>query len=272
MDDLPGRARPDLARTWGVEVERVVARGRAVLSFGRRSGQPVVLKVTSSEGAEAREGEVLAAFAGRGAVRVFAHSPGAVLMERACPGSALLDLVHAGRDEEATAILARTLAWMRPEAAPPGLPTVESLGADLASGGPVPGDLLHAARAAHATLCASQGEVRLLHGDLHHENLLFDRARGWLAVDPKGVVGELAYEAGAFLRNPWGQPDLFADPVRLRARLAILERTLPLDLARVRSWAFVQAVLAGVWAAEDGLPDAEIAGCLALARRLQETP
>jgi len=271
MDDLPGRAGPDLARSWGVEVERVVTTERSVLSFGVRGGAPVVLKATC-DGDERRQGEVLAAFAGRGTVRVLAHLPGAVLMERACPGDALLNLVHQGRDDDATAILARTLASMRPEAAPPGLPTVESLGADLASGGPVPGDLLHAARAAHATLYASQREVRLLHGDLHHENLLFDRTRGWLAVDPKGVVGELAYEAGAFLRNPWGQPDLFADPVRLRARLAILERTLPLDLARVRSWAFVQAVLAGVWAAEDGLPDAEIAGCLALARRLQETP
>src|SRR5262245_34416613 len=123
MDDLPGRAGPDLARSWGVEVERVVTTDRSVLSFGLREGAPVVLKVTS-HGDERRRGEVLAAFAGRGAFRVLAHLPGALLMERACPGGALLHLV----DDEATAILARTLASMRPDAAPPGLPTVETLG------------------------------------------------------------------------------------------------------------------------------------------------
>jgi streptomycin 6-kinase len=46
--------------------------------------------------------------------------------------------------------------------------------------------------------------VRLLHGDLQHYNVLLDRKRGWLAIDPKGVVAEGEFELGAALRNPIG--------------------------------------------------------------------
>ena len=53
-------------------------------------------------------------------------------------------------------------------------------------------------------LCASQTSTRLLHGDLHHYNILRDGDRGWVAIDPKGVVGEVEYEIGAALRNPYG--------------------------------------------------------------------
>lgn len=272
MDDLPGRAGPDLAERWGVDVEHVVATESAVLSFGRREGMPVVLKVTAPDEEEGRQGEVLAAFEGRGTVRVLEHAPGAILMERAVPGNSLMDVVLAGRDDQATAILVRTIGSMHPAKPPAGVRTVEALGTAFAADVPVPADLLGRARAMHATLCASQGPARLLHGDLHHENVLFDQARGWLAVDPKGLVGELEYEGGAFLRNPWGRPDLFADPARLRRRLDCLGRELPLDLARVRSWAFVQAVLAWIWGLEDGVDGDALQGCRALAERLQEMP
>ncbi len=258
-----------------MEVEQTLTTERAELFFGRRCGIPVVLKVTAPDGDEARQGEVLAAFQGRGAVWVHAHEPGAVLMERALPGSALTDVVVDGRDDEATAILARTLGSMDPGAAPAWVRTAEGLAADLTGGvartGRIPQDLLSSAQASHASLCASRRQVRLLHGDLHHDNLLFDRRRGWLAVDPKGILGEPEFEAGALFRNPWQRPDLFRDPARIRARLACLGRALPLDLARVRSWGFVQAVLAAIWGIEDGIPEAEIEGCFVLARMLQET-
>ena len=253
-----------------MEVERTLTTERAALSLGRRCGIPVVLKVTAPDGDEARQGEILAAFQGRGAVWVHAHEPGAILMERALPGNALTDVVLAGRDDEATVILARTLGSMDPGPSPAWVRTADSLAADLAQGTHVPHDLLARARETHASLCASQTRVRLLHGDLHHDNLLFDGRRGWLAIDPKGVVGEPEFEAGALFRNPWERPDLFRDPARIRARLACLGQALPLDLARVRSWAFVQAVLAAIWGIEDGIPEAEVEGCFVLARMLQE--
>jgi streptomycin 6-kinase len=157
------------------------------------------------------------------------------------------------------------------EHVPPDVPGVDTLSAGLAHPrGPVPADLVRSAHRLYLELCASQTRVRLLHGDLHHDNVLLDSKRGWLAIDPKGRLGELEYEAGALLRNPWDRPDVFADPVRLRARLACLERELPVDPRRVRSWAFAQAVLAALWGVEDGLPEPVLGGWIALARTLQE--
>ena len=49
-----------------------------------------------------------------------------------------------------------------------------------------------AAQRVHRRLCESQRDVRLLHGDLHHDNVLLDAGRGCLAIDPTGVTGEVA--------------------------------------------------------------------------------
>jgi len=95
-----------------------------------------------------------------------------------------------------------------------------------------------------AELAESQRTRCLLHGDLHQANILFDDQRGWLAIDPKGVVGEPAYEFGAMLRNP---------KVELaKRRVAIIAERLGLDRKRVEAWAYAQAVLSAVWCIEDG--------------------
>jgi streptomycin 6-kinase len=93
----------------------------------------------------------------------------------------------------------------------------------------------------------------VLHGDLHHFNILCDQDAGWLAVDPKGVVGPRAYEVGALLRNPG--PELARWPNLLtvmRDRIAILSERLGVDRATIWGWGFSQAVMAAVWADEDG--------------------
>lgn len=81
-------------------------------------------------------------------------------------------------------------------------------------------------------------------------------ARGWLAIDPKGVIGEPAYEVGALLRNPipriFDQPDR---PTVLRRRARLLADALGFDAGRVLRWAAVQAVLSAWWDVEDGAPD-----------------
>jgi streptomycin 6-kinase len=101
-------------------------------------------------------------------------------------------------------------------------------------------------------LCASQGRPCLLHGDLHHYNVIRDAKRGWLAIDPKGLVGELEYEVGAALRNPYERPGLLADPATIERRIRCFETELALDGNRILRWAFAQAVLAAAWDLEDG--------------------
>jgi streptomycin 6-kinase len=260
----------ELAAAWHVSVEHVWHRSSVVLGFGRHDGRAVVLKVNA---AEPHAGPVLEAFDGRGTVRVYAHAPDAVLVERAMPGHSLADVVRSDGDETATRVLAQVIGRMTPNAPPSGVPRVAEWGRAFAhyraSGDrQIPVPLAATAEQVYTRLAATQRRERLLHGDLHHDNVLFDSTRGWVAVDPKGVVGELEFEIGAALRNPWDAPSVFTDPATIRRRVASLVYALDLDESRVLGWAFAQAVLAAIWTIEDeGRLDSG-RGCLALAEVL----
>jgi streptomycin 6-kinase len=265
------------ARAWGVTIERTAATPRSLIVHGKRAGKPVVLKVVKDQGDEWRCGELAAKFGGRGVVQVYEHIPGAALFEKLDPGEPLAALTIAGRDDEATDVVALLLGRMAPGDPPAGCPTVEQWGGafvrHVGSGGDerVPMALVEPAQRIYADLCATQRNPALLHGDLHHYNVLSDRARGWCAIDVKGVVGELEYELGAVLRNPIDRPDLFAKLDVVERRLEHFGLALGLDVGRARGWCFAQAVLSAIWSTEDGHDDARDAA-LALARALLESP
>jgi streptomycin 6-kinase len=228
----------------------------ALLGFGNRDAEPVVLKVLKGAGDEWRSGEVLRAFAG-GVARVIEHDAGALLLERIAPGDSLVRLVLAGRDAEATDALAGVIRALSPRDPPAGCPTVTDWGAGFARHlddrrGGIQSDLVRHAAALYSDLCETQRCARLLHGDLHHYNVVSAGDRGWLAIDPKGVVGELEYEIGAALRNPIEHPDLFTARAIVKRRLERLAAVLPINFKRALGWTFAQAVLSALWEAEDG--------------------
>ncbi|MCP4386386.1 MAG: phosphotransferase, partial [Hyphomicrobiales bacterium] len=161
--------------------------------------------------------------------------------------------------DEATAVIAETIvALHRPPGLVTGLRTVDTIsdGFDrfLRRGGDRRLGPAIVARAAgvYRDLAADQTTQVVLHGDLHHFNILRDSRRGWLAIDPKGMIGEPAYEVGASLRNPIGDASRFADPEIIARRVAIYSERLGFDRQRMIGWCFSQAVLATIWAIEDG--------------------
>jgi streptomycin 6-kinase len=179
------------------------------------------------------------------------------------------------RDEEATEIIAEVIQRM-PSGGDllKGFTTVEEWGKGfqryLASGdNQIPAALVEQGRRLYEYLCASQRGVRLLHGDLQHYNILFDAGRGWTAIDPKGVVGEIEYEIGASLRNPWERPEMFARPERIERRVRIYEKRLKLDFKRALEWGFAQAVLSAIWSVEDGFAIEDRNPALGLANAIQ---
>jgi streptomycin 6-kinase len=261
------------ARIWRVTIERTRATDTSVIVYGRRDEQPVVLKVVKEPGDEWRCGEVAAKFGGRGVVQVHDYAEGAAVFERLDPGEPLADLAKNGRDEEATDILATLLGRMAPLEPPEWCPTVERWGEAfaryVASGDDrVPRDLVEPAQRIHSDLCRTQRVPALLHGDLHHYNVLSDRTRGWCAIDPKGVVGELEYEIGAALRNPIDRPDLYAPLDVVERRLDQFGVALGIDVGRARGWCFAQAVLAAILGLKDG-DSTEAAAVLQLASALR---
>lgn len=181
-----------------------------------------------------------------------------MLLERLEPGASLATLDD---DEAATTIAAGVMSQLwRPVPAEHSFPLVADWAADLGDvrkrfGGmssPLPIALVDQAEALFAELIASMSEPVLLHGDLHHENILSASRQSWLAIDAKGVIGEPAYEAGALLRNPMPRLLNMDRPGQVLARrMEQVSDQLELDRMRVRDWSLAQAVLAAWWALED---------------------
>jgi streptomycin 6-kinase len=120
------------------------------------------------------------------------------------------------------------------------------------STGPFPTRLVESAETLFTELLSSMGEPVILHGDLHHENILSAERQPWLVIDPQGVIGEPAYETGAVLRNP--MPDILKSPELknvLKRRVDQLADELELDRKRILGWGIAQAVLSAWWDYED---------------------
>jgi len=246
----------------------------SLIAYGTYHDRSVALKVAKQAGDEWRAGEILHAFGGHGVVAVHAYSDGAALLERLIPGDSLARLSLDGHDDEATQVLAGVVAKM---SARPGIhPAVTA--EQLAEGfgryqatkdTQIPAQLVSEAQRMCAWLCATQTQRRLLHGDLQHYNVLFDRRRGWVAIDPKGVLAEMEFELGAALRNPIERPGLFVDAATIARRVSCFVQRLPIDRHRVLAWAFGQAVLSAIWEIEDQLVLAAANASIELAETLR---
>jgi len=217
-----------------------------------------VLKV-SRHGELPQEIAALRIWAGDGAVRVLESDPalGALLLEQLQPGT-MLSTVAAADDDAATLIAAAILRRLwRPAPADHDLRSLESWcaaydrnrAAILAGVGGFPIALFRHADALRRDLLASTTAQTVLHGDLHHFNILRAQRAPWLAIDPKGLAGDRCFDICQFLRNPYPGP---IAPALNRRRLDILCAELRLDRERVKAWCFVHAVLDACWDYEDG--------------------
>jgi len=250
------------AERWGLTVGEPAGEisFNLVLLVRRADGSEAILKAGLPGRGLRAEIAALRHWHGRGAALLLGadEAEGALLIERLRPGTPLHTLTD---DEAATRIAARVMRQLwRPAPDAHAFPSVIDWGGGFGrhrarcggSSGPLPPRLFDAAERTFAELAASMAPVVLLHGDLHHGNILAAERRPWLAIDPKGVIGEPAYETGAFLRN-W-RPDLLRTPSAgrlLRRRIGIFAEELGLDAERIRRWAFAQAMLSACWSVED---------------------
>jgi streptomycin 6-kinase len=254
MDPELGRRLAEVRRAWELEPDGAFTLSYAYVEPVRRAdGGRAVLKLTPPADPEAaREAAALACFGGEAVAAVLGHDParGALLLERLEPGTPLADL--AARDDDAATLAAAGVMrrLRRPAPADGSFPGAEEWGRALGEpeAAALPAEVVRQARAEQAELCASATGAVLVHGDLHHLNVL-RTGEGWKAIDPKGVVAEPAYEAGALLRNPLGAA---LDRRLLGRRIALLAEALELDAGRIRAWAHAQAVLAAVWDVQEG--------------------
>jgi len=240
-------------------------------------GDSVVLKVGVPSPELTSEIEALRFYDGDGAVRLldFDTKKGVLLMERLIPGHSLSTRLDTTDDEQATRIAARAMRRLwRPLSAHHTFSTVEQWAAGLtklrlrfAGGtGPFPKRLVELAERLFQELLSSASTTVLLHGDLHHMNILMSRD-AWTAIDPKGVAGEPSYEVCALMLNP--NPRLSTDIQIQRRRLAVLTEELGLDSQRMLGYTIAHAVLSAWWGFEDSATDWRVAlACASTLERL----
>lgn len=221
----------------------------------RRDGRALMLKIARV--AEERRGaRLMGWWDGRGAAPVLAIEGDALLMQRAAGGRDLVAMARRGADEAATAVIVAVVRRLHRHPSPPTFLTpLPSWFADLESvADGAPPWMRRAAAMARTLLAAPVPEVAL-HGDVHHANILDFGERGWLAIDPKGLVGDRAFDYVNLFRNPdidqsW--PAIATRPAHFARRVAQVSRGASLEPAHLLRWIVAGMGLFAAWALIQG--------------------
>ncbi len=225
---------------------------------GRNFGALKILKPEAAE-EEGRGMRLLQYYSGDGAATVFDIHGDTTFMEW-LGGPTLGEPARSGRDEEASQAFATVVANLhrpRPDI-PYGLMPLRQrftalFDTDVRAWPHTARDLYARAAGIALKLFDKPMPEIPLHGDLHHDNII-SSDRGWLAIDPKGLIGDPHYEVANAFRNPAGATKLAADPKRINGLADIFAAKLGLNRKRILGYAAAHSGLAACWNLADGLP------------------
>jgi len=253
LESLP-RLAAECADEWSLRLGEPFASGNVSLTLRATlsDGCGAVLKLGFPEPESALEAEALAHWAGQGAVRLLDadRERNALLLERADPGTPLWDVEDDGEATLIAAAVVRRL-WRRPVSDDHPFRVVADeaelwaaqIEADWKSlGRPFERRLVEVAATYARELSASQPRIALCHQDLQGSNVVRAEREPWLAIDPKPIVGEPAFDVASLLRDRrWS---ISADVIE--RRLDLLAAELDLERGRMRGWGVVHALHWGV--------------------------
>ncbi len=258
---LPGLAADFLDR-WALRLDGRAGHGMAslVLPVIRADGVPAALKLqpVSQDNAGAPIG--LRAWDGDGVVRLLDHDPdtGTMLLERldaARPLSSMAD------DTAALQILAELLARLVAVPAPKGLRQLADIAAAMLDQVPRAVPALHDPAEQRLvwtcalTMAELTGEAgnRLLHWDLHYDNILAGGREPWLAIDPEPLAGDPGFDLLPALDNRWDEVVATGDVARaVLRRFDLLTEVLGLDRQRATGWTLGRVLQNALWDIDDG--------------------
>lgn len=250
---------------WGLtDVQPVPTLSYNFVAFANWDNNKVVLKMGVPNNEMLSEMEALKLFNGEGACRLLDYDEERywMLLERLTPGVMLSTLED---DEEATHIAAEVMQkiWRSGLDIPAAHVSKFIKLSDWFDGlkklrprfnggtGPFNKKILQRVERSVADFLAENHQPVLMHGDFHHFNILSSE-RGWLIIDPKGVMGPACYEVGPLLINPWG--DFLSRTnhrLMMKRRIDILHEHLGFERERIHEWGLAHAVLSAWWSMED---------------------
>lgn len=185
---------------------------------------------------------------------------GVLLLEKIKPGNTLATVKD---DVVATIIASKVMAklWRPlPSHNHLNLPTMKDREKSLESivqsnkngCGPISKKILAEALTLFKQLHRTINQQYILHGDLHHYNILQSGHNEWKIIDPKGLVGDREYDVIQFLLNKLPYENKFSI---LDRRINILVEQLGLNKERILGWGFAHSVLSTCWSVEEGSLD-----------------
>ncbi|HEY8005928.1 MAG TPA: aminoglycoside phosphotransferase family protein [Methylocella sp.] len=235
---------------------RLTPDGKPIITFSssllpvRQIGVPAMLKIALSE-EERIGGDLMSLWNGEGAALVLAKDGDAILLERAEGGRSLAKLASNGKDDEASRIICGVVAKLHALRIEPfnGLFPLPQWFRELEpAAARFGGILLKSAATAH-DLLATPRDVVVLHGDIHHDNILDFCERSWLAIDPKGLLGERGFDYANIFCNPH---EIAMGPGRLSRQASIVAEASGLERTRLLRWVLAYAGLSAAWFLNDG--------------------
>ena len=261
------------ARRWNLQIEAPMTEDYAVMSYSyitpatRSDGTEVILKIGSHDPVgklSKRERDLLRLCNGRGTVELLDDDEelGVLMLERARPG---IPLGVQPDDGENARIAARMMRkFWQPVPAQHAFRPIsdeiegfERLRKRLdGSTEPLPEKWVKRAETLYDELMASGTEPVVLHGDLHHWNILSAEREPWLVIDPKGLIGDPGYEVGAFFAN---FPDESCEGRDVRElvvrRVDIMTEELDIPRERIIKWGLVLSMIWARWGVTGGDAD-----------------
>ena len=245
------------ARDWRLTVHAPIEPGSVswVAPAELSDGTPAILKLSFPDEETRHEPDALSLWAGRGAVRLYEYDRArhAMLLERCVPGVLLWSIPDEDAAHRIAADILRRL-WRAPPAAAPFASLADAArrwSRELPArykhhGRPFSRRLLDEARSLCVELAGSQSDAVVCHQDFHGGNVLAAEER-WLAIDPKPLVGERAFDLASLLRDRRDQ--LLSAPAPRRVvqrRLDLLSSELGVEIGRARGWGIVHALAWGL--------------------------
>lgn len=217
----------------------------------------VVVKISCDQKTQEEELRALKHFDGHGSIAVIDCNPKyqALLLQQAVPGNSLKDL-YLKQPEKAMESYVDVMRKLHKKAPPQNLTHFLHINdwfkvLDRSSSHHLPTLLLEKAKLLKTQQIKTMKKNLVLHGDLHHDNILLN-GHEWLAIDPKGIIGESAFELAAFdLINDSEMSDPRTIKPLLFKRITQLSTLAALDENRLRNWVFLRIMLSAAWFIED---------------------
>lgn len=221
-----------------------------------KNGQKAILKITDDD-SERIGCELMVWWNGNGAAKVLAHAVGAILLERATGTGSLADMSWTGNDAQACRIIchAASRLHLSRNASTSALTPLHHWFRDLAPAAKKHGGILTRCDSVANVLLSSPHDEVVLHGDLHHGNILDFGTRGWLAIDPKGLVGERGFDYANIFTNPdLAEPtrSVAILPERFTQRVNIVSEIARIERLRLLMWIVAWCGLSSVWFLQEG--------------------